>query len=195
MSENLPNCSRTGKGPALTSHRAKQLGLYAAGAIGICAVIWVLVDIRFIEFNQAVTLGKTEGADRYFVFDPSNTSTRDGYVLMDVVLSFRTPHPNTEDSTKPYKSIKALYAFDCRSHTLGIIQQAMYPDEAARGEMIIGETPTPLDNVEFTPTVPGKAGDQMLRIACSHISRPRIWWGLLRLAIGAKPDSMENQAP
>ena len=165
-----------------------------AVGIGIPAIVWLLFETRVVEIHQWVTIGKTKGADRYVAFDPSKTSARDGYVLMDVVFSFTTPQLNAADHNKPYRSIKELRAFDCNKRAVGVIERSIYPDESARGEMIVTlqKRKSPAE-VEIKPSSPNSVGEQILDGACGHISRPGIWWSAFKVtAFGAEPNSLDD---
>ena len=165
---------------------------YVLILICIYGTFWLLVETGVVKFNQAVTLGEREGDDTYFSFDPTTKSTRDGYVFMDTTLSFRAPQPNLVDPTRPYRSVITLRAFDCRNNSMGIVRvKAFYSEEFARGEIVLAEEDEslPLDEVKFKPTVPGSRGGQLVRIACSDISRTRLWWAAIKLQlVGGKLD-------
>ena len=164
---------------------------YVLILIGIYGTFWLLVETEVVKFNKAVTLGEREGDDTYFSFDPTSTSARDGYVFMDTILSFRAPQPNPVHPNKPYRSIKALVAYDCHHLAKGLIQtKGLYSEESAKGEVVGEEDEViPLDKVEFKPTVPGSRGEQLVRIVCSDISRTRLWWAAIKLKlVGGKLD-------
>jgi hypothetical protein len=154
--------------------------------IGVYITLWLLIRTGLISLNQAVTLGEREGDKTYFSFDPSNTISTDGYLLMDTTLSFRTPQSNLVDPSKPYRSVKTLRAYDCRNKAMGDVQvKAFYSAESAKGEVVLegDDEPLPLEKVEFKSTVPGSRGAQMVRIVCSDVSRTRIWWELFKAKI------------
>lgn len=165
-------------------------------SVGIAslAIVWLLVEADVSTTYQQLTIGKKEGAERYVVFDPTATKASDGYVLMDVVFSFRTPQPNPADRSKPYRSIKELRAFDCQKRAVAVIERSIYPDESAKGEMILEvQKLKPVAEVEVRPSSPNTIGEQILGAACGHISRPKIWWYGLKIGVfGAKPDSLED---
>jgi hypothetical protein len=166
--------------------------LYAVALTGVCIALWLAIETGFIKINLAVTLGEREGDDTYYSFDPMSRITRDGYVFMDTTLSFRAPQRNLVDRTRPYRSVITLRAFDCRNKSMGVVRvKAFYSEEFARGEIVLGEEDEsrPLDEVEFKPTVPGSRREQLVRIACSDISRTRLWWAAIKLQlVGGKLD-------
>jgi len=169
---------------------AQAAAWYVLILIGIYGTFWLLVETEVVKFNKAVTIGEIDGKETYFSFDPSNTTSRDGYVLMDTTLSFRKPQPNPTDPARPYKSIKTLTAYDCRNRAMGPVRVSFYSEELAKGEVVWkDEEPTPLNEVEFVSAAPASGRARLLNIVCSDISRTRIWWAVFKAAIvGGSPD-------
>ena len=176
----MPLISNVRHRQARMNTRTKRRISAALIAACIIGVVTALFQSGIVKINTHLTLGN-KGS--HYSFNPSRYKTAGELTLMEAVFTHEEPQENFINPGKPYKSVKAIYAFDCVNKREGTLQiLGFYEGRKAEGSLVVQpEAPVAVKDIHFTTVEPGSRKESLLAYACNHTSSLAYTWMLLKV--------------